>query len=199
MSTQYRPVVRNWIVVVICFSLAGSMAGLAYAAVPLYQLFCQVTGFAGTTQVATSAPGVSGERMMEIRFDANVSSSLAWKFKPQTRTMSVRLGESSLGFYSATNLSAVRTAGTATFNVTPLAAGQYFNKVDCFCFTEQVLEAGMSADLLVSFFIDPEIENDPDLDEVKTVTLSYTYFPVELDNDQTRLDATEKPGQAPTT
>ncbi|MBI3452554.1 MAG: cytochrome c oxidase assembly protein [Rhodospirillales bacterium] len=156
---------------------AVGMLGMAYAAVPLYTLFCQVTGFGGTTQRATEAPARIGERMMTVRFDANVAGSdLPWSFAPAQREVKVHVGEEKLIYYRATNRSAIATTGTATFNVTPNKAGIYFDKVACFCFTEQRLEAGESLDMPVSFFIDPKIVDDPNLRDVNTITLSYTFF-----------------------
>ncbi len=159
--------------------LAGvvfGMIGLSFAAVPLYRLFCQVTGFGGTTQVAESVPGDIVERQMTVRFNADVDPQLAWDFQPNQRAVSIRVGEQGLAFYRARNLADGPTVGTATFNVTPLKAGQYFNKVQCFCFTEQRLEAGQEVEMGVSFFIDPAIMEDPNLDDVTTITLSYTFF-----------------------
>lgn len=164
----------------VALSLAGvvvAMSGLAYASVPLYELFCRVTGFGGTTQVAESLPETISERRIAIRFNADVNPDLPWAFQPLEREVSLQVGESGLAFYRATNRAARPTAGTATFNVTPLKAGQYFNKVQCFCFTEQTLAPGESMDMAVSFFVDPAIEEDPNLDEVRTITLSYTFFP----------------------
>ena len=153
------------------------MVGLAFAAVPLYRLFCQVTGFAGTTQVAQALPERLGERTIKVRFNADLSPELPWRFQPEVREIALRIGEQGLVFYRAENLAARPTTGTATFNVTPLAAGQYFNKVQCFCFTEQRLAAGEAVDLGVSFFVDPAIEQDPALGRLETITLSYTFFP----------------------
>ncbi len=156
--------------------VVAGMIGAAYASVPLYQLFCQVTGFGGTTQVAEALPEKAGERIITVRFNADVDPNLPWAFQPVQREMTVKVGESGLAYFSARNLSGGSTVGTATFNVTPLKAGQYFNKVQCFCFTEQRLAAGASADMPVSFFVDPAIDEDPNLQEVKTITLSYTFF-----------------------
>lgn len=164
----------------LAFGLVGivvAMAGLSYASVPLYELFCRVTGYGGTTQVAESLPETISERVITVRFNSDVSPDLPWAFQPVEREVRVQVGESGLAFYRATNQAAWPTAGTATFNVTPLKAGQYFNKVQCFCFTEQRLEPGQSMDMAVSFFVDPAIEEDRNLDEVKTITLSYTFFP----------------------
>lgn len=159
-------------------SIAVVMLGMAYAAVPLYQLFCQVTGFAGTTQRATAAPEQTLDRKITIRFDSNVSGGLVWKFAPTERTMDVKIGENKLAFYRASNPSDKPVKGTATFNVTPEAAGRYFNKLECFCFTEQTLKPGESVEMPVSFFVDPEIVNDSDARHISQITLSYTFYPV---------------------
>ena len=152
------------------------MGGLAYASVPLYRWFCQVTGFGGTTQVAASAPVERHERSVTVRFNADVNSALSWRFQPVERRVTVRLGEVRLAFYRAENLGDGPVTGTATFNVTPAKAGPYFSKLDCFCFTEQTLAAGESVDMPVSFFVDPELAEDRNLDDVTTITLSYTFF-----------------------
>ena len=166
----------NGRVAVICLGVVAAMTGLSYASVPLYELFCRVTGYGGTTQVAESLPEQVGERIVTVRFNADVNPDLPWAFQPVERAVTLQVGESGLAFYRATNQAARTTAGTATFNVTPLKAGQYFNKVECFCFTEQRLAPGESMDMAVSFFVDPAIEEDPNLDDVKTITLSYTFF-----------------------
>jgi cytochrome c oxidase assembly protein subunit 11 len=165
----------------IVLPLAAMVAGmvmLAYASVPLYRLFCQVTGYGGTTRVA-NAPPADGviERAVTVRFDANVNRELAWSFEPAQASLTVKLGEQGLAFYRATNLSARPLVGTATFNVMPDKAGRYFNKIQCFCFTEQRLEPGESVDMPVLFFIDPEMAKDRHAGSVKTITLSYTFFP----------------------
>jgi len=152
------------------------MVGLSFAAVPLYRIFCQVTGYGGTTQVAEAAPEKAGERNFTVRFDANVDPRLSWAFAPLQRAVEVRVGEQVLIFYQARNLTDKTLFGTATFNVTPLKAGQYFNKIQCFCFTEQRLEPGEAVDMAVSFYVDPAVSEDIDLDEVETITLSYTFF-----------------------
>ena len=161
-----------------CAAFALSMVGVAYAAVPLYKIFCQVTGYGGTTQVAEQASDVILSKTIKVRFDANTSRGLGWDFEPVQREIVLKIGETRLAHYSATNLSDELTMGTATFNVTPMAAGAYFNKIACFCFTEQTLKPGQTVDMPVSFYIDPEIVNDKDLDGVSTITLSYTFFPV---------------------
>jgi cytochrome c oxidase assembly protein subunit 11 len=152
------------------------MTGLAFASVPLYRLFCQVTGYGGTTQVAERAPGRVFERRITVRFNADVNPKLPWHFQPLERAVTLRVGEPGLAFYRAVNLTDQPVSGTATFNVTPLKAGQYFNKTQCFCFDEQRLEAGEAVEMGVSFFIDPAILEDRNLDDVTTVTLSYTFF-----------------------
>lgn len=158
---------------------ACAMLGMAYAAVPLYQMFCQVTGFAGTTQRAEKAPGAAGDRTVIVRFDANTSSELAWRFKPVQTKLDVRYGANTLAFYRATNTSDKPVTGTATFNVAPDAAGAYFNKIECFCFTEQTLQPGESVEMPVSFFVDPEMLKDRSARSITQITLSYTFYPVD--------------------
>lgn len=170
---------RNNRILFACLGLVVGMGGLSYAAVPLYDMFCRATGYGGTTQRADSAPAAISDRKMTIRFDGTASSGLPWTFDPDQKKMTVNVGESALAFYSATNHSDKPVTGTAAFNVTPLKAGIYFSKVDCFCFTEQTLEPGETANMPVSFFVDPEINDDRKLDEVKTITLSYTFFRTE--------------------
>lgn len=157
-------------------ALVVAMVGLSYAAVPLYQAFCQWTGLGGTTQRAEAAPGALGERTINVFFDANVGRGLAWEFKPVQREMTVRIGEESLAFYRAHNPTAREIVGSATFNVTPPTAGIYFSKIECFCFTEQVLLPGESVTMPVSFFVDPAILNDRNLADLTSITLSYTFF-----------------------
>lgn len=175
---------RNGIVAGLCAVFVVGMVGMAYAAVPLYRLFCQVTGYGGTTQVARQGASSVLDRRITIHFDANVERDMGWSFKPVQRRLELKVGETALAFYRAENMSTVATVGTATFNVTPLAAGAYFNKIDCFCFTEQALAPGQTADMPVSFFIDPSIEEDPDLANVTTITLSYTFFSADTGDDE---------------
>lgn len=171
-----RPRNRNAMTGLTLAALAVAMVGAAYASVPLYQWFCQATGFGGTTQVATATPNKILDREITVRFNSDVNSKLPWRFQPEQLSMKLKLGEERLAFYSATNQSDESITGTATFNVTPAKAGIYFNKIDCFCFTEQTLEAGKTARLPVSFFVDPEMANDRNLDDITTITLSYTFF-----------------------
>ena len=159
--------------------LVGGMVGLAYASVPLYQLFCQVTGYGGTpgrADVGQSAAEEVLDRQMTIRFDASTNRDLPWIFEPVQRQIDIPVGESGLAFYRAKNTSDRPVRGVATFNVTPLKAGPYFVKVDCFCFTEQTLLPGQEVDMPVTFYVDPAIDDENTLDEVKTITLSYTFF-----------------------
>ncbi|MDP6475789.1 MAG: cytochrome c oxidase assembly protein [Alphaproteobacteria bacterium] len=167
---------RKRMMLVVLGGVVCGMVGLSFAAVPLYDLFCSVTGFGGTTQTADAAPAAVGERVMAVRFNSDVAGDVPWHFKPAQRQVNLRVGEVGLAFFTATNQSRETILGSATFNVTPLKAGIYFNKVDCFCFEEQLLRPGESAELPVTFFIDPEIINDRNLDDVTTITLSYTFF-----------------------
>ena len=155
--------------------IAVGMGCLAFASAPLYRLFCQVTGFAGTTQRATVAPEHAAARVITVRFDATVGD-VPWQFEPVERALDVRVGEAALVAYRAHNSAHQSITGTATFNVTPSKAGQYFDKLQCFCFTEQTLKPGETVEMPVSFFIDPAILEDRNLDDVHTITLSYTFF-----------------------
>lgn len=171
-----RGAARNARTGLLLTGIVAGMVGLSFAAVPLYRLFCQVTGYGGTTQVAETVPAAVAERKITVRFNADVDPDLPWSFGPMQRAVTVRVGEPGMAFYRARNRSGQTTVGAATFNVTPLKAGQYFNKVQCFCFDEQKLAPGQEAEMGVSFFVDPAILEDRNLDEVKTITLSYTFF-----------------------
>lgn len=162
-----------------CVAGAVSMVGMAYAAVPLYQMFCQVTGFGGTTQRAIKPSDTVLDRIVTVRFDANVSPTLGWAFEPVQRTIDAHIGENMLVFYRATNTTDRKITGTATFNVSPDAAGLYFSKIECFCFKEQTLEPGQTIEMPVSFFVDPALVKDPESSRIKEITLSYTFYPVE--------------------
>lgn len=170
---------RNRTFAVACVGLFVMMVGASYAAVPLYDLFCRVTGFGGTTQVADTASDVIIDRMITVRFDGNVNHALPWKFRPEQRSVTLKMGETAQLAYLATNTGGTATVGTSTFNVSPPTAGIYFNKLDCFCFTEQKLEGGETVEMPVVFFVDPEMDKDPELKSVREITLSYTFFPVE--------------------
>jgi cytochrome c oxidase assembly protein subunit 11 len=158
------------------FGLA--MLALAFASVPLYRVFCQVTGFGGTTMKAEAAPGaVAGQ--IGVRFDANISPTLPWKFEPEQETVRIHPGARTTIYYDATNYTARNTTGQAIFNVTPEAAGKYFSKIECFCFTEQTLKPGESVRMPVVFYVDPKLRDDPATRHIDEITLSYTFYPVE--------------------
>jgi cytochrome c oxidase assembly protein subunit 11 len=165
-------------VAVLCLAVAAGMVGLSYASVPLYRLFCQVTGYGGTTQRAAEAPKSVIGREVVVEFDANTSPALPWSFEPAQRRVTVKLGEQALAFYRAVNKSDAPVRGQAVFNVTPDEVGRYFTKIECFCFTEQELAPHQSVDMPVLFYVDPGLADDPDLKSVRTLTLSYTFYPV---------------------
>lgn len=157
----------------ICF-----MGALAFASVPLYRMFCQVTGLNGTTQRAERAPGaVAGQ--VRVDFDANTNARLPWRFGPEQASQTVVIGARQMAFFTATNRAAVPVTGTATFNVTPTQAGKYFTKIECFCFTQQTLQPGETMRMPVIYFVDPKILDDPDARDIDTITLSYTFYPVD--------------------
>ena len=162
---------------------ALAMLGLGFASKPLYDTFCRVTGYGGTTRVAEQMSEVVVEREIKVRFDANVASNLGWTFKPDEVAMTVKLGQNALAYYTATNDTKYPIVGTASYNVSPIKAAPYFSKLECFCFTEQRLEPGETVSMPVLFFVDPEMENDKRLDEIKTITLSYTFHRVENPTD----------------
>ena len=170
---------RNRYVLAGMVGVVLAMNGFAYAMVPAYRAFCQQFGFAGTPKVAEEAPE-SGEilldRRLTVRFNSDIEPSLNWHFKPVQRSMDLQVGDTGLAFYEASNLADHPIAGTATFNVTPLKAAPYFVKIECFCFTEQTLSPGQTVDMPVTFFVDPAIAEDKNLDDVTTITLSYTFF-----------------------
>jgi cytochrome c oxidase assembly protein subunit 11 len=160
-----------------CAVFVAGMVGMSFAAVPLFALFCQVTGYGGTTQRADAAPEATLDRTITIRFDANVGNGLGWSFRPAVREVKVKLGEIGEVAYIAENRTRGVTTGSAVFNVAPGEAGLYFNKIACFCFTEQTLRPGERVEMPVTFFVDPAIAEDADLRGVNTITLSYTFFP----------------------
>ena len=158
--------------------LALAMVGLAFASVPLYRLFCQVTGFGGTPMRAERAPGaVTGE--VGVRFDANIDPRLPWRFEPVQQTVRIAPGARTQIMYRATNLTARTTTGTAVFNITPALASKYFSKIQCFCFSEQTLKGGETVDMPVIFFVDPKLRQDEGTKDIDEITLSYTFYPVE--------------------
>ncbi|MFN0218760.1 MAG: cytochrome c oxidase assembly protein [Hyphomicrobium sp.] len=169
----------NRTVVLWCLGALAVMFAITAASPTLYSIFCRVTGYGGTTQRAVAAPGGVLDRIMTVRFDANVSPHLAWKFEPVQSTMDVKIGETALAFFRATNLSDKPLTGTAAFNVAPDAMGLYFNKIACFCFEEQTLQPGQSVEMPVTFFVDPKMVDDKDAQQLSNVTLSYVFYPIE--------------------
>lgn len=170
---------RMAVTAAICVVGVAAMVGASFAAVPLYALFCQVTGIAGTTQRANAAPSASVDRAITVRFDANVGNGLGWSFRPLTRAVTVKAGEVGEAVYVAENRTDKTITGAAVFNVTPFEVGPYFNKIACFCFNEQTLKPGERVEMPVTFFIDPAIVKDSDVDYVHSITLSYTFYPAE--------------------
>lgn len=193
-KTRAASAARNTRVAVLCAAFAVGMVGLAYASVPLYRLFCQLTGFAGTTQRAERPSSTVLDKSVTVRFDANIGPGLSWDFQSVVPTMTVKIGENGLAFYRVKNRSDKPIVGTATFNVTPDQAGAFFNKVECFCFTEQRLEPGETAELPVSFFIDPAIVNDVDGAKIRNITLSYTFFPVDKPKERVTKNGSNSTG-----
>ncbi len=167
--------------------VAALMLGLSFAAVPFYDWFCRVTGFAGTTSVAVAPSDVVLEKKIVVRFDASLDSAMDWEFKPMQTEMTIRIGETGLAFYEAYNPTDRPIAGTASYNVTPDQSGGYFTKIECFCFTQQVLQPGERITMPVSFFIDPTIEENPEAREIKEITLSYTFYETPLPEQQAAL------------
>jgi cytochrome c oxidase assembly protein subunit 11 len=166
---------RNRRTALFAFGTVAGMVGVSFAAVPLYDLFCRVTGYGGTTQRGLPAPGAT-ERTITVRFAATTHPNLPWRFQAEQAQMTVRLGEEGLAFYSAANRAATPVTGVSVYNVTPETVGRYFHKVACFCFDEQTLEPGQRADMPVSFWVDPRIAEDPNTRDVTTITLHYNFF-----------------------
>ena len=170
---------RDAAVASICGFVVVLMVGASYAAVPFYDWFCRTTGFNGTTQVATSGPaGAPLARRIGVRFDANVGSGLPWKFEPEQTEIEVRIGEVVSVYYTVTNQSARETTGQAAYNVAPLTVGAYFQKINCFCFTDQTMAPGEKREMPVVFYVDPALAADSENDGLNTITLSYTFYPV---------------------
>jgi cytochrome c oxidase assembly protein subunit 11 len=186
---------RDLAVAAACGLFAATMVGAAYAAVPLYNWFCRATGFQGTTQVATAAPASILDRKIKIRFDANVTGSLPWRFTPDQTQIEARIGEVVTVGYTVVNESARETVGEASYNVTPPTVGAYFSKINCFCFTEQRLKPGETRDMTVVFFVDPTLANDHEQDGLDTITLSYTMYAVRS-AEPPRVEATPAPGRS---
>ena len=175
-------------------AVVGGMLGLSYAAVPLYQAFCKATGFAGTPLVAKEGERPVIARTVEVRFDTNTDANLPWRFEPEQRSVRVHLGEEKLVFFRATNRSQRPIVGTATYNVTPEWTAGWFNKIQCFCFTEQLLQPGQSVDMPVLFFVDADMNKDRRYDDVHTITLSYTFYEAKTERAKTLLGGTPANG-----
>jgi cytochrome c oxidase assembly protein subunit 11 len=169
---------RDLLVGFCCGGLVAVMIGLSFAAVPLYSWFCRTTGYGGTTQVAKAPPGQISDRTITVRFDSNVAAGLPWRFVPEQRTIDVKLGEVATVYYSVTNEAARVTAGQAGYNVSPSTSGIYFEKINCFCFTEQTMQPGERRDMAVVFYVDPKLAEDSEQNRVDLITLSYTFYPV---------------------
>lgn len=167
---------RNGLFAVVCVTVVFGMVGMSFAAIPLYRLFCSVTGFGGTPKIGLEAsPGVV-DKTIRVRFNADTNPALPWKFAPDVNEVAVKLGDEQIAFYNATNLAKAPVTGMALYNVTPEKAGKYFHKTACFCFNQQTLAAGQKMEFPVSFWVDPEIARDPSTADVQVITLSYTFF-----------------------
>ena len=188
-----RPGSRKALTAALLAGVVVSMLGLTAAAVPLYRLFCQVTGYGGTTQRVEALPAEQLEQTITVRFNADVAHDLPWAFQPEQRQLEVRIGEQNLAFYRASNRSDRPIVGQATYNVTPFKAGPYFSKIACFCFEEQTLQPGEEVDMPVSFYVDPAILHDPSTQDVHTITLSYTFFLLEDGPEALEADREARP------
>ena len=175
-TEKTEPRDKRALVGLVLAGVVAGMVGLSFAAVPLYRMFCQVTGFGGTPQVAEAAPSTVLNRTIKVRFDTNVDKDLPWEFKSEQRAVDVRIGESALVFFKAHNPTDKPVSGTAGFNVAPEIAGRYFAKIECFCFQQQTLAAGQSIDMPVTFFVDPKIVEDESAKNIEEITLSYTFY-----------------------
>jgi cytochrome c oxidase assembly protein subunit 11 len=171
---------RDLVVAFACGGCVAAMVGLSFAAVPFYSWFCRTTGYGGTPQVAKAAPAQISDRKVTVRFDSNVAAGLPWRFEPERRTIDVRLGEVVTVYYKVINEAARVTAGQAGYNVSPTTVGIYFEKINCFCFTEQTMRPGEKRDMAVVFYVDPRLAKDSEQDGVNLITLSYTFYPVRV-------------------
>jgi len=180
---------KNTRTISVVFLVVAVMIGLAFASVPLYRLFCQVTGFGGTTMKADKLPDTVLARKVTVKFDANTSRNINWAFKPEKFSEEVQLGQQGLINFIAKNKGSQPSAGTALFNVTPSKAGQYFHKIQCFCFGDQMLKPGEEMNMPVVFFVDPKMDKDPEMEDVDTITLSYTFFPAESEELDKAMEA----------
>ncbi|MBC6441714.1 MAG: cytochrome c oxidase assembly protein [Rhodobacteraceae bacterium] len=184
MTSKHRTVLN--LLMLVCAMLA-----LSFASVPLYDWFCRVTGYGGTTQAAYAESDVVLDQVIKVRFDGSLTDGMQWDFKPVVRTMVLKIGETGLAFYEAHNPTSRPIAGTANFNVFPFAAGSYFSKIDCFCFELQVLQPGETVQMPVTFFVDPEIREDAEARSIKAITLSYTFYETNVPGEQASLSRPE--------
>jgi cytochrome c oxidase assembly protein subunit 11 len=197
-STEQKPdrgKGRDLLVAFVCGAFVALMVGVSFAAVPLYSWFCHATGFGGTTQVAKSLPTREAARTITVRFDSNVAAGLPWRFEPERNTIDVRLGQVVTVYYKVINEAARVTVGQAAYNVSPPTIGIYFEKINCFCFTQQTMRPGETRDMAVVFYVDPKLAKDSEQDGVSTITLSYTFYPVhEPEKPVTESTAQDKSG-----
>ena len=181
---------RDILVAFLCGGLVAAMVGLSFAAVPFYSWFCHTTGYGGTTQVAKSAPAQISDRTITVRFDSNVAAGLPWRFEPERRTIEVKLGEVVTVYYKVTNEAARVTAGQAGYNVSPSTVGIYFEKINCFCFTEQTMKPDETRDMAVVFYVDPKLAENSEQNSTNLITLSYTFYPVRVPDQAAAESAT---------
>jgi cytochrome c oxidase assembly protein subunit 11 len=187
---------RDIVVAFLCGGLVAGMVGLSFAAVPFYSWFCRTTGYGGTTQVAKAPPTQTSARSITVRFDSNVAAGLPWRFEPERRTIEVKLGEVVTVYYKVINETARVTAGQAGYNVSPPTTGAYFEKINCFCFTQQTMQPGQKLDMAVVFYVDPKLAEDSEQDGVNLITLSYTFYPAPVPDQAAAESATPaKSGQ----
>ena len=179
MNAVHPQAQRNSRTAAVMAAIVLFMVGLAFASVPLYRIFCQTTGFDGTTQRAAAAPGPIAGKQVWIRFDANTAPTLPWRFRPENNRQMATIGAREMAIFLAKNLSARTITGSAAFNVSPPQAGKYFTKIQCFCFTQQSLKAGEEARMPVIYYVDPKFATDPDTSDISEITLSYTFYPVD--------------------
>ena len=180
---------KNTKTISVVFLVVALMIGLAFASVPLYRMFCQLTGFGGTTMLSTKLPDKILDREITVKFDANVSRGINWDFKPEKHQEKVKLGQQGLIAFNAKNKDRLPVTGTAVYNVTPLKVGKYFHKMQCFCFGEQLLNPGEEMPMPVVFYVDPSLADDPEMEDVTSITLSYTFFPSESEELDKALEA----------
>ena len=187
---------RDLVIAFLCGGLVAGMVGLSFAAVPFYSWFCRTTGYGGTTQRAHAAPTQTGQRTITVYFDSNVAGGLPWDFQPEQRTVDVKLGEVVTIYYHVTNQAARVTTGQAAYNVNPPTTGIYFEKINCFCFTEQTLKPGEKRDMAVVFYVDPKLAKDSEQDGTRMITLSYTFYPVKEPEQPVAVSAPALPSSA---